>query len=274
MNKFQPHISVDYPPNNKIIFEEWFADEYYNGAARTDRDLLPFFPTSYWVNNNYGNDQQARKEAQDYIDSLPDEDKYFVICQYDDGCMVDWKGKDVLEFNMSKKIGVEIPLLCQPHPYIFNSHKKYIASFIGSRTHPIRNELEQFKNLPDWYISYEQHTIQDYLRIINESVFCLCPRGYGLSSFRTAEAMQYESLPVYISDEHILSYGKFDDYIIYVNQVDISRLPQIIDEVMSSPEKLLTTFIENCKSHYKEFYSYEGAMKKIIECLENEPPKG
>lgn len=270
MNKFQPHISVDYPPNNFKIFEEWFAENYKGNVG--DRCLIPVFFTSYWVNNNYGQDQRAKQELQDYIDSLDRDSKWFCIVQYDDGVLIDFKDLDVLQFNMSKKIGTEMPLLCQPHPYIFNSHKKYLASFIGSRTHPIRNELEKFKHLPDWYISYEQHTIQDYLRIISESVFCICPRGYGLSSFRTSEAMQYESLPIYISDEHILSYGKFDDYIIYANQSDIDRLPQIISEIMSEPEKLLTPFIENCKQHYKEFYSYEGAMKKILECLENEPP--
>ena len=86
MNKFTPHINVEYLKNNTLIFEEWFAQNYK--GCKTDRELLPFFPTSYWVNNNYGNNEQAKQEAQDYICSLDKSKKYFSICQYDDGVLI------------------------------------------------------------------------------------------------------------------------------------------------------------------------------------------
>jgi len=93
--------------------------------------------------------------------------------------MIDWNGKDVLEFNMSKNIGVGLPLLCQPHPYKFHSEKKWFASFVGSRTHPIRNELEKLRGKEGYYLSYDPHDIETYCRILHESVFALCPRGYA-----------------------------------------------------------------------------------------------
>ena len=68
MNKFRPHINPVYPPNNHLIFEEWFSMNY-NGC-NTDRRLLPVFFTSYWVNNDYGNDKEARRELNDFLGTL------------------------------------------------------------------------------------------------------------------------------------------------------------------------------------------------------------
>jgi len=271
MNKFQPHIIPVYPPNNHLIFEEWFWEHWdyiiVNGKGKlfTDRELLPFFPTSYWVNNDYANDLVAKKEAQDYIDSLPNDKKYFVICQYDDGCLIDWKGKDVLEFNMSKTIGVELPLLCMPHPYKFDTPKKYLASFVGSRTHPIRNELEKFKGNEGWYISFEPHNIQDYCRVISESIYTFCPRGYGSNSFRICESLQYDSIPVYISDEFIFPFGlDFNEYGVVIHSTNMDGLPLIVNRMVGAFNT------EKAKEIYKEYYTYEGCFNKIIKSLETE----
>lgn len=35
MNKFTPHINVEYLKNNTLIFEEWFAQNYK--GCKTDR---------------------------------------------------------------------------------------------------------------------------------------------------------------------------------------------------------------------------------------------
>lgn len=265
MNKFQPHIIPVYPPNNHLIFEEWFAENYK--GCNTDRVLLPFFPTSYWVNNDYANDLVAKKEAQDYIDSLPNDIKYFVICQYDDGCLIDWKGKDVLEFNMSKQNGVMLPLLCQPHPYKFSSEKKYLANFVGSRTHPIRNQLEKFKDKEGWYISYERHNIEDYCRIMSESIWTLCPRGYGSNSFRICEALQYGSAPVYISDEFIEPFNI--PFYLYGLPVQSNRINELEDSLDINKYDM-TYMFNNMKIFYEDIYTYEGCFKNIIKSLETE----
>lgn len=265
MNKFQPHIIPVYPPNNHLIFEEWFAENYK--GCNTDRELLPFFPTSYWVNNNYAQDLVAKKEAQDYIDLLPNDKKYFVICQYDDGCLIDWKGKDVLEFNMSKNNDVPLPLICQPHPYgLLGIEKKYKVNFIGSRTHPIRNELEKYKGREGWYISFERHEIEDYCRIISESVYTLCPRGYGANSFRICEALQFNSIPVYISDEIINPFNVPFEYIgLVLNADNVTML-----DIDPHTDVEIHAWQQICKSQYNRYYTYDGCFKNIIRELETE----
>lgn len=263
---FRPHINPVYPPNNNLIFEEWFRSNYV--GCSTDRIYLDIFPTSYWVNNDYANDKLAKQALQDYVDFLPTDKKYFSICQYDDGFLLDWKGKDVLEFNMSKNIGVQMPLICQPHPFKFAGGKKWFASFVGSRTHPVRDELEKLKSVQGYYISYDPHNIETYCRILHESMFTLCPRGYGANSFRVAEAIQYGSIPVYISDEFIRPYDMdFHEFGVMIG----SDYAWGIDDILQSIE--LDKIIEKqnkLQEVYEKYYTYEGNLNQIIKHLEIE----
>jgi hypothetical protein len=268
MSKFQPHINPVYPPNNLLIFEEWFWMQYK--GCNTDRELLPVHFTSYWVNHDYGNDKQARKELSDFLGTLDKSKKYFSVIQYDDGSMIDWRlfGLDVLEFNMSKTNGIMIPLICMPHPYQFKGGKKLLASFIGGRTHPVRNELEKLKNREGWHISYDLHNIEDYCKMMHESIFTLCPRGYGINSFRICEAMQYGSIPVYISDDFVKPFDA--DF----NEFGVAILSKYIEFLAEELEKIDVGEIvrkqENIQRYYEEYYSYHGCFNNIIKSLEDE----
>lgn len=265
MNKFQPHIIPVYPPSNHLIFEEWFAENYK--GCDTDRELLPIFPTSFHVNNGYG---ASKQELQDYCDTLSTDKKYLIICQYDDGCLVDWKGKDVLEFNMSKQVGVQIPLICQPYSIRYDKPKKYIASFIGSITHPIRSKvIDALRGKDGYYISTEPHDYDRYNQIISESIFCLSPRGYGAASFRCyCEAVYQNSIPVYISDTHIIPFNiDFNEFGILVHENNI----EILDDILLSiqPEEIIEKQ-NNLPIYYDKYFSYIGCMNNIIKHLESE----
>lgn len=268
MRNFKPHIIPIYPANNFKIFEEWFAENY--SECSTDRELLPFFPTSYFVNNDYAQDKIAFAQAVWYIDKLDKSKKYFVICQYDDGCLMDFKslGLDVLEFNMSKQNGVMLPLICMPHPYNFTSGKRYFANFVGSRTHPIRDRLANLIGKEDYYVSFEPHPIQDYLRVMQESVFTLCPRGYGANSFRTCEAIQYGSIPVYISNEHILPFGiDFNEFGVLIGEEDAGRVDEVLRAISY---ETIHEKAGRLKDVYEKYYTYRGCMENIIKELELE----
>lgn len=257
MNKFIQEINVAYPPGNKPIFEEWFAKNY--SGCDTDRELMPFFPTSYFVNNGYNENEQANKAAQDYIDGLNRSKKWFVICQYDNGVFVDWKGLDVLEFNMSKKIGVELPLICQPHPYKFDTPKKYFISFVGSMTHPIRERLKVFENREDCYISFQPHSIEDYCRILHESIFSLCPRGFGANSFRIQESVQYHAMPIYLSDEFIVRKDcLFNEFGLLVHESE-----KLVDAIANIGGQVIGKQL-NVRSAFDKYFSYESVYKYII----------
>ncbi len=264
---FDITINVDYPKNNNPIFEKWVLKNYHNYEVNSDRVYLPIQWTAYYVNNNYGNDKAALGKLQDYLNRCDGSLKYWTCIQYDDAILNDVSHLDLLQFNMSKPYDIPIPLICQPHPYKFSSEKKYLVNFIGSRTHPIRNELEKFKGREGWYISYEPHSIEDYCRIMGESLFTICPRGYGLNSFRCCEGLQYDSIPIYLSDIHIEPFGlNFNEYGIKVNN------SQEIDMFLSGEPDLV--FIADksiiAKKYYEKYYTYEGCLNQIIKSLEAE----
>lgn len=264
-SKFRPHIRPVYPPNNNLIFEEWFRDNYV--GCDTDRVYLDIFPTSYWVNNDYGNDMLMRAALQDWVDTLPSDKKYFSICQYDDGFMLDWKEKDVLEFNMSKINGRAIPLVCQPHPFKFKGPKKWFANFVGGKTHPIRSTANSLSDKSDYYISFEPHDIERYCRILHESIFTLCYRGYGANSFRIAEALQYGSIPVYISDIFIWP-SHIDDFPgIIIHENDVDRIDDILQSVNVAE---IIRMQDRLQWYYDTFFTYDGLLKYIERILEAE----
>jgi len=266
MNHFRPHINPVYPPNNHLIFEEWFAQNYK--GCDTDRELIPAFFTSYWVNHNYGNDLRRKQEMQEFVDGLDRSKKWFCVVQYDDGVLIDFKDLDVLEFNMSKTNGVMMPLICQPHPYQFHSTKKWFANFVGGKTHPIRDAAHDLKGKDGYYISNELHDIETYCRIMHESIFTLCFRGYGLNSFRMCEAMQYGSIPVYISDEFIQTWdAHYSDYAVLIHKEDSHR----IDEILSSIDPEVVVSKQNkIREMYEKYYTYDANLKQIIDYLEDE----
>lgn len=266
MSEFRHTIKVDYPNGNRPIFEEWFSENYFK--CNTDRELMPVWFTSYFVNHDYGNDKRKKQELQEYVDSLDRNKKWFCIIQYDDGVLIDFKDLDVLQFNMSKNIGVPIPLMCKPQPYKFSEQKKWMANFVGSKTHPIRESAEQLKKHEDYYISFEPHNIDKYCEIISHSLFTLCYRGYGANSFRIAESIQYGSIPVYISDEFIIPFDlDFNEFGVVIKEEDKYRVDEIlksipIEDIIKKQEKL--------SSVYNEYYTYEGCFDKIIKEIEAE----
>ena len=261
-SEFTPTINTIYPFENIFIFEDWVTRQY---IPQTEREYLPIQWTAYHVNNSYGNDKQAIDKLQKYVDNLPRDKKYWTICQYDDGIIIDLKDLDVLQFSMSKKVGVEIPLLCMPHSFEWDGRKRRFASFIGTHTHPIREHVFNILN-PDYYISDRGHDINQFCDIISESLFGLCPRGYGLNSFRIAECMQYLTIPVYISDEFVNPFDlDFREFGIIIEERDADRIEQILGsisylEIVDKQERI--------GEIYKEYYTYEGALNNIIKILE------
>lgn len=260
--QFRPHIKVDYPVNNKTIFEEWFYDNARNEPA--EREYLPVFWTSYQVNHQYGKDKRKVMELQDYINKLDRSKKYFSILQYDNGPLVDFKDLDIKIFGSGGgRIDVPIGLLTMPHPYQFAPQKKHFCTFAGSNTHPIREEL--VKKYHRKYLFAKPLPIKQYCQMIANSVFHLCPRGFGLTSFRICEALQYGAIPVYISDQFIIPYYRdFSEYGVLVDSGDIDKLDGILKSIS---QQELRAKQEAGKRIYQELFTYTGAAQWILNNL-------
>lgn len=269
--RFRPHMKAIYPSGNVMPFEEWFYRYYVHNKwnnSRGKREYLPIFWTSILVNTNHAKTKEEVPELQAYVDSLDRSKKYYSIVQYDLGVVVDLKDLDILLFNMSENNGYPMPLICLPQSFNFkNERKVYFASFIGSNTHPLREDVFNLADRDEQlYISREPHNIQEYCRIMSQSLFALCPRGFGKNSFRIMEALQYGAIPVYYSDEFIIPHNiPFEMYGVKIDAgVDILEYLEKIEPLEIYKKQ------QNIKEAYDKLYTYEGNFNLIIEHLRNE----
>lgn len=262
--EFRPKINTVYPQNNFQIFEEWL---YNQQPFNTEREYLGVQWTAYFVNHSYGNDYAALNRLQQYIDGLPRDKKYWAVVQYDDSILVDFNGLDILQFNMSESYDYPLPLLMQPHPYKFDEDRNILFSFIGSRTHPIREKVFSLSG-DDIIISDKPHNIETYCKVLSKSLFGLCPRGYGKNSFRVQESIQYGAIPVYISDEFVFPHNlDFNEFGVVIEEKDVHRTREILNsisdyEIIQKQDKL--------KYIFENYYTYEANLRLILQHLKNE----
>jgi len=268
--KFRPRGILIYPPKNNVIFEEFFYDKFINKKINSDRIYLPIFWTNYYISKNYGRGDLS--ELQIFLNSLDRTKKYFTIVQYDDSILNNIDDLDILIFCQGgwgkyKNKSYIIPLNCQGD--IVESNKEIFASFIGRKTHHIRNYIfDNFKNNSNFYLS-DSIDYNKFKDVMSKSIFSLCPRGYGLTSFRICESLQSGSIPVYIYDQDFIPLKEqfnFSDIGILIHEEDISN----IDNILSSKTKYnIDKYVENGRNIYREYFSYEGCYKTIINILNN-----
>ncbi len=275
------HINVAYPQSNVIPFEEWLTQQR---LPELERVFIPIHITSFHVNNSYGQDQKAIRLLQDFFDSLDRSKKYWMVFQYDDGLLIDTKDLDIVTFGMSYRLPEQkptyvIPLIGQMFPYMpvcnvidakIVLNKSYIANFIGSITHPIREKLvNTLKREDGYYMSTEHHQPSDYHYIMSDSTFTLCPVGYGKTSFRTYESIHQKSIPIIIYEDEVMEpYGiDINEYGVKIHESSIELISEILESV--SPWA-----IDNKRKRMNELYrdlcTYEGVYDYIIKTLQNE----
>jgi hypothetical protein len=175
--------------------------------------------------------------------------------------MIDFKDLDIIVFGMSGgRIDYPIPLLCQPHGFKFDCKRDIFASFVGGDTHPIRKELvKQFAGMNDCIVNFKKVPLKEYCNVLARSVFALCPRGYGKSSFRIAEAIQYGAIPVYVSDDFVTPYNSpFNSFGIQVGYD--YNVYNLLRDVRKDCIPILQSGIEGVKP----LYTYEGCKKMIL----------
>jgi hypothetical protein len=256
--RFRPKEKKPYPPDNSPGFEEWFAGRYRTEDNISGIKYLPVMWTEYFKRCNYGKDRIGLKKLQSFLETI--KEPCFTICQYDDGCLVPTNGTKF--YNMGAKGDYQLPLICKPHGRV-NVGKNLLANFIGKVTHPIRTGLMDLKGKEGYFISTEQTGLESYTHILASSVFTLCPRGYGKTSFRIAEALEQGSIPVYISDEFLEPHGiDFNEYGVKIS--DVSKIEEVLSKLSCQEIECLQM---DGKMVYENYYTFEANYKLIIQSL-------
>jgi hypothetical protein len=255
-----------YPPGNFEVFEEFFYNSFLKENFLLHRYYLPIQWTSYYVSRDYG--IQSLADLQLYLDLLPRSLKYFTIIQWDDGIINDVSNLDLIVFSSGGVGDISIPLINQP--YLQRSSQKNIfCSFVGAikGRHKIREKLfELYSHDKDFIIS-ELVGFSRFSEIMSKSIFSLCPRGYGKTSFRICEALSVGSIPVYVYDDPWIPFESlvsFSEYGILIKESDIHDLKNIL---LSFNDEDIRKLQLNGVKVYNEYFTYNGCFDNIIKLL-------
>lgn len=260
-DKFRPKHPFPYPADNHTEFERWYYENHPLGTE--DREYLPIFWTAYYCKHKFGQHKPAMVDLQKFLDSLDRSKRYYTIVQYDNGIQNDLKDLDIMVFSMSGgRTDYPLPLISEKHGYDHMPVKRrYLYNFIGNLTHPIREDLVKLTYNPGALIRTTKHTIQAFCSVLMQSTFTLCPRGFGPTSFRIQESLQYGSIPVYTSDEFVIPHNiPFEDYGVLIEPGDVKNLHKILTSI---PAKEITRRQEAIPHIYQTYFTYEGSQKAI-----------
>ncbi len=268
MSQFLQKMPFYYPPNNYTIFEEYFFNRYNEIKIESEREYIPVLWTSYYISRNYG--QGDISDLQRYLDSLDRGKKYFTIVQYDDNILNDLKDLDILIFAQGgwgkyRDKSYCIPLSCMSS-LSDEKPKDVFASFVGSikDRHVIREKMYSVLSNNSKYVISESLGYNSFQDLMERSLFSLCPRGYGMTSFRIHEALKAGSIPVYLYDDEFLPFSDEFDFSEIGVKIDVNNIDNI-DQILSglSAEKIKDMRIKG--HHYlQKYFEYEGCFYSII----------
>jgi hypothetical protein len=263
-----------YPPYHiGDYIEDFFYKKFIEENPNVARAYIALsWTTLYCQNQDPG--------IQNFLNSLDQSKSYFTVCQHDDAPRHSLP-PNTLCFsaggNVSGSNIIPIPLICSElsKELILKEKKQYTASFVGSATHSIRIKMAQIlfgKSdyqiwLKNWSPSVDKPDFKLFLELASKSKYMLCPRGYGLNSFRLYEAFQLNCVPVIITDKSYLPWQdelNWSEFSILIDENNLSHIDEILKNIDDDQyNKLLTTG----KNIYSSYFTLNGMYDNIIKRL-------
>jgi hypothetical protein len=261
-----PFYATDY-------LEEFFYRFYI--ANKTDFDAINFTLIPIWWTTAY----LDHLNIQPYIDVLPKEYRYFAVSQHDDAIKEKLPEGTIVFSAGGNTGGIPLPLVCSDMPKSIIPNPTYqdiLCSFVGSPTHLVRqrmihllgNDKDFVFEVSPWSFNIGPERTNLFIDVTSRSSFTLCPRGYGAQSFRTYEAIQLGSVPVYIHDH--VKWLPFEDdvdwesFAVVISDKDISKIPKIIRSINHEDHAMMKY---NGMKAYQGFFCLESICKQIYKQL-------
>jgi hypothetical protein len=277
--RFRPSsISPKYPPyHGGDYLEEYFFRRWNEEGILANTKYIDIFWTNIFCNSMFAQTQYPNIQEELDARLLPNE-RYFTVCQFDDGPLEKFSENTLLFSAGGNREGdniIPIPLVCSSIPFniIPNVEKKIFASFVGSRnTHPIRMDMcKHLSKLPDysiitdnWSLKVPMKNFETFVYHTCISKFALAPRGYGKQSFRLYEILQLGAVPVYISNEHYLPWMDEIDWNSFCVPINDDEIEDIDDILKSIPDAKYNKMLEEGRKIYREYFTLESVFRNIV----------
>lgn len=254
-----------YPPYHKGLYlEDSFFEWFISNNVQLERYYIPVFWTTCYIQN-------SQHGVQQILNNLDRSKKYFTISQHDDA-IIEILPPDTICFNAGgNRSGIPIPLICSPIELKPKLNKDIFCSFVGSITHPIRysifnalkNNRKYYFSNKNWTLSVDKSDFEKFVEITSRSVFCLCPRGYGKSSFRLYESMQLGAIPVYVYDDKWIPFEDAIDWSKFSVLIHVSDINNIDSILSSYTNDKISEMLENIYYYWSNNFTMESTFNKI-----------
>lgn len=177
------------------------------------------------------------------------------------------------------KLHYPFPYLTQIsiNPYLSKGYdeRDYLFSFVGtSKTSIVRKQILELKSADaflrdtfdknSWELegNEKENYFKTYAEVLKQSLFILCPRGIGPSTYRLYEAMRLGITPVIISDEWLAPKGPdWDTFSIRIAENRVKDIPKILNERKSEAFKMG----QLAKDNWDSFFSRETVFKSLMQ---------
>lgn len=272
----------NYPPHQKTTNIEAKFFEFVKKTKSIESNLkyIPIQWTNYLVKNNKHGKHNLEKLVKEIVDSK--NHYHFTVVQYDGGPLVEIDNCIIFSCGgmFNTKMGqntsfIPIPLLSDTHNSTTGKKKKYLASFNGRNTHPIRQSLydslygmDGFRiNLSDKN-SIGKFDERRFKKELNQSYFSICPRGYGPASFRFYESFDLGAVPVYVSDEFHLPFTELIDWnklCILIKPNEIDTIPKKLNSLLGSNN--YSEMIEYGRYCSEKYFTYQFTIEYIMKTI-------
>lgn len=267
----RPKINIEYPKYNHKIFEEFFYEYYTSNNIKTNKEYLPIFWTSFYVNRNFGNGDLS--DLQNYLNQLDRSKKYFTLVQYDDGILNDVSHLDLYVFSLAqnKIYDFILPTTCLPRPNINKNRERDIfcscfGRYKGVYDHPLHQKL--LNSLPkEKYNVGRNIDTYSYYDFLERSKFFICANGRSPTTFKICECFQSGTIPVFIYDEKWIPFNDemgFEKACVMISEDNIDDIDLILSDI--SDEKIIE-MVRHGGYIYNNYYEYESLSKKIISTI-------
>jgi len=287
---FRPGTSHVYPPFKKGRYMEEFIYDYLTTYQQSIHTTLVYLPI-YWTNlQNHPNFSSSIAKydllLQRALQTMPADTQYVTMVQHDDGPRLTLPKNTIV---MGACTGtVPLPLLYEDTTQYLEQQwracnasghllRPILASFVGTNTHPVRASMVRHLTQQDitchvhstWSPAVPQDDAKRFIDTTLSSRFCLAPRGYGRSSFRFFEAIQLDTIPVYVWDDiKWLPYQEVLDYDAFSISVHVSELPTLYERLASISTKDYDRMVTHLRD-VKHWFTLEGMCEYIVTYLQN-----
>ena len=271
-NDFRKDSGIVYPPFSQMYFEKHF---YNYMISHPNSKLMEKYIPLFWTENQISNfDASMQEKRQKIVDSLKKGIQYFAVVQHDDG-ITHTRLQDTLVFGMGGVGHIPIPLTYE-NPALFeslrNTPKTIFCSFMGSLTHPCRmascralhGKPGVVLNVNGWTNQIPEANQKKFIEIMSQSRFTLAPRGYGKSSFRMYEALNLQSIPVYVYDDPWLPYTELLDWKKMAVLIHVKDIPTMYETLQKITDKEVAEMLAYYDQH-KHLFTFDGMCEYILQ---------